>query len=127
MLLLIISNIVIEEGKLEEIPIQIVAIDECLFPHDQKNIQIWVVDSIETDTKKLILDIIHKRNSTNLEKFVINHFEPGTKIVTDCWAGYTFLDNSDEMYGSMKHLITVMVISAYVFLLFLISKEYGPI
>ena len=64
--------------------------------HDTNNQQIWIVGAKETLSNKFRLDIINTRNSDNLKIFVENHIEPGTKIVTDGLAGYTFLDDSEN-------------------------------
>ena len=73
-----------------------VALDESLFVHDDNNQQIWIVGAKETLSNKFRLDIINTRNAVNLKIFVENHIEPGTKIVTDGWAGYSFLDDSEN-------------------------------
>ena len=51
---------------------------------------IWLVGAVDTETKKLSLDVIKERNSTNLKILVINHIEPGTHIVHDHWRAYCF-------------------------------------
>lgn len=74
-----------------------VALDESLFVHDDNNQQIWIVGAKETLSNKFRLNIINTRNAANLKIFVENHIEPGTKIVTDGWAGYSFLDDSENL------------------------------
>lgn len=73
-----------------------VALDESLFIHDIDNSQVWIVGAKETDSNRLRLDVIKERNGANLKIFVTNHIAPGTKIVTDGWLGYSFLDDDDN-------------------------------
>ena len=79
-----------------------VAIDECLFIHVNNN-HIWVIGAIETDSRKLRLDIIPERNSNNIKTFILNHIEAGTKIITDGWQGYSFLDAYDSVWEHETH------------------------
>ena len=72
---------------------KIVAIGESLFTHDEQG-QVWVVGGIETKLKNIRLDIIRMRNSSNLERFILNHFREGTHFTHDVWAGYSFLNNN---------------------------------
>jgi hypothetical protein len=69
------------------------AIDESLFTHYEQG-QVWVVGGIETKLKNIRLDIIRVRNSSNLEKFILNHFREDTHFTHDSWAGYNFLNNN---------------------------------
>ena len=77
---------------------KIVALDEFLILHDEFNQQIWLVGGKEMVSRKLRLDIINERNSTNLEIFVKNHIELGTIVVIDGWPGYTFLNREDSFW-----------------------------
>ena len=52
----------------------------------------------ETSSSKLPIDVMSIRNSTNLEIFVKNHVELGTTIVTDGWAGYSFLESDNSVW-----------------------------
>ena len=77
---------------------KIIAVDESLILHDNKDAMIWLVGAIDTETKELRLDIIKERNSTNLKIFINNHVESGTYIVHDGWRAYSFLDGEDSVY-----------------------------
>ena len=81
-------------GGLPEYKI-IMALDESLFIYDENNNQIWIVKNKGTTSKRFRLDIIKRCNSENLQVFVENHFEAGTKRVTDGWSSYSFLDNAN--------------------------------
>ena len=77
---------------------KIVEIDECLFIHDN-NTPIWVIGGIETDSRKMRFDVINRRISENIKTFLLNHVEVGTKIISDGWQGYAFLDGEESVWG----------------------------
>ena len=97
-----------------------------MFVHDSHNQQIWIVGAKETLSNKFRVDIINTRNVDNLRIFIENHIEPpGTKIVTDGWPNYAFLDKI--LFMNTKFTIRVL---DYLFLVYLahhISKAFGPI
>ena len=82
---------------------KIVSIDESIFLHDNLGRQIWVVGAIDPESKDIRLDVINKRNQTNLKTFVYNHIIPGTHVVHDGWSSYTFLDYDDSLYTQEEH------------------------
>jgi hypothetical protein len=52
----------------------------------------------ETSSNKLRIDMMQIRDSSNLVIFVNNHIEAGTTILTDSWAGYSFLDSYNSVW-----------------------------
>ena len=52
---------------------KIVAIDESLLLHDEKDMQIWLVGAVDPETKALRLDIAKDRTSETLKSFVYNY------------------------------------------------------
>ena len=83
---------------------KIVCIDESLIIHHNNNSQIWLVDAIETRSKKQRLDIINERNEINIKIIISNHIEPGTQIVTDGSPIYNFLDGEESYWTHEKHI-----------------------
>ena len=74
---------------------KIAYIDESLIFHDGQ--QIWLIWAIISRTKEIIFDFIKDKTEDTLKKFVYNHIEPGTHIVTDDWSEYSFLDGYESM------------------------------
>jgi len=72
----------------------IFAVDESLFSHTSSGDQAWVLGIISNYTKSFRLEVTKERNSAILKKFITKFVEPGNKIITDGWSGYSFL--SDE-------------------------------
>ena len=73
-----------------------VAIEESLFLHDN-NRRIWIVEAIETDCRKMRFNIINGRTADNIKKFLLNHVEAGTEIISDGWLGNSFLDGEESV------------------------------
>ena len=92
-----------------------------MFVHDVNNEQLWVVGAKEILSNKFRLDIINARNAANLKIFVENIIEPDTKIVTDGWTGYSFLDDSENSVFKRK------VILVLVYQVHHISKTFGKV
>ena len=78
---------------------KIVELDEALFLHDEHGNQIWVVGEKETSSNKLWIDMMQIKDSSNLEIFVNNHIEAIITILTDGWAGYSFLDSDNSVWA----------------------------
>ena len=68
------------------------SIDESLFVTDANNNQIWAIGAVDNISKDFRVDIAFKRDESILKKFIITHIESGNKIITDGWAGYSFID-----------------------------------
>ena len=64
----------------------IVAIDESIFEHDEFE-QVWIIGSIDTKLKNILLDIIRERNANNISLFIYNHFREGMHFTHDGWGG----------------------------------------
>ena len=58
------------------------AVDECNFNHNSGE-QVLVIGFIGTITKKFRVDIIHGRNSNNIEKFIIKYIPLNSTVITD--------------------------------------------
>ena len=71
---------------------RVFAIDESLFVTDGNNNQIWVIGAVDNITKDFRIDIAFKRNEEVLKTFIVFHIQKGNKLITDGWAGYSFID-----------------------------------
>lgn len=81
----------------------VVAVDECLFEHEEDGSQIWIVGAIETESRKKRFDILPNRSSVNLKKFAVNHILPGTHITHDGWRGYNFWGDDELLCTEEIH------------------------
>ena len=72
---------------------KIFSIDESMFVTDANNNQIWVIGAVDNVTKDFRVDISFKRNEAVLKEFIMTHIERGNKLITDGWAGYSFIDD----------------------------------
>ena len=76
------------------------ATDESEFTHIN-NMAIWVVNVIDTNTKEFLLEVTKSREAINLKKFISKFIPPGNFIITDGWAGYSWLN--DNGYERLEH------------------------
>ena len=58
------------------------AVDECNFTINNGE-EAWVIGCIETTTKKFRIDILHGRNSNNIEKFIKEYIPLNSTVITD--------------------------------------------
>lgn len=78
----------------------------------KNNNQIQIVVGIEPFTKYARFDIINIRNSTNLRKFLLNHVEIATLIITDGRKGYAFLDGNESYWEHDSHIMVVIILDS---------------
>lgn len=66
---------------------------------------VWVVGGVErTIERRCFLVIVDNRGSETLETIIRKNVHEGSKIITDCWKGYSWLDNtSDYIHESVNH------------------------
>ena len=76
------------------------AAEESEFTHIN-NMAIWVVNVIDTNTKEFRLEVTKSREAINLKKFISKFIPPGNFIITDGWAGYSWLN--DNGYERLEH------------------------
>jgi transposase-like protein len=58
----------------------------------------WVVGGVErTDQRKVFMVEVQNRDAYTLADIITTHVAPGSIIHTDCWKGYSFLSNIDEI------------------------------
>ena len=43
-------------------------------------------------------DVNNRRTSENIKTFLLNYVEAGTKIISDGWEGYAFLDGEESIW-----------------------------
>ena len=61
------------------------------------------VAGLETKFRRMRMEIIKIRNSTNLEIFVNNNFKECAHFIHDVWGGYTFNDNMNFAHEKDNH------------------------
>lgn len=68
---------------------------------------VWVVVGIErTPERKVFVIPVENRNREVLERIIKNHVLPGSLINTDCWRGYSWIDNDDNYeHRTVNHSI----------------------
>ena len=78
------------------------SVDESLFGH--KNIsQIWILGAINNSTKDFRLEELLNRDTHILKNFITNYIPIKSKVVTDSWSGYNFLEMPNSGYIHLKH------------------------
>jgi len=81
----------------------IVEIDECKISKRKFNVGhyvegAWVVGGVErTQERRLFLVRVERRDAESLENVISTYVRPGSIIHTDCWRGYGFLRDTDEV------------------------------
>lgn len=64
----------------------------------------WLVGGIERDDKRnMFMVLVQDRTSETLNEIIINHVERGTRIITDCWAGYNGLTALGYTHETVNH------------------------
>ena len=74
--------------------------DESLFTHFN-NEAIWVLNVVNTDSKEFRIVATTSRDGEILKKFITKFVPSDSKIVTDGWSGYNFLN--DNGYVRYEH------------------------
>ena len=67
------------------------SVDESLFGHIN-NKQIWILGSINTQTKEFRLEPTYDRTTETIKKFITFYIKTGNYINTDGFSSYDFLD-----------------------------------
>ena len=69
---------------------------------------IWVVGGVERTTdRKLFVVEVNNRNAQTLSEKIEQYVLHGSIIYTDCWRGYTFLDNNEHYtHQTVNHSVT---------------------
>jgi hypothetical protein len=88
-----IQNLDVDEAKIggEDV---IVEIDESQFGKRKYNQGhavegVWVVGGVErTNERRMFAVPVEDRSAAKLKQIILDHVLPGTRIYTDCWAGY---------------------------------------
>lgn len=113
------------------------AVDECNFTYENGQ-QLWILDAIETSKKCIRIEIIHKKNPTNLEKFITNYIPRNSTVITDNWHLYSFMNRPNSHYLHIIHShtygdfgygdeSTIHIKSLWANLQYLINKMYNMI
>lgn len=78
-------------------------VDQILINHyDGK--QIWLLGSCDNNTKEFRIEASYKRDSETLKEFITLYVDKGNTIITDGWAGYSFLDEQELSYLRIQHI-----------------------
>jgi hypothetical protein len=90
----------------------IVEIDECKIAKRKYNSGrfvegAWVVEGVErTEQRRIFMFEVENRNSETLAEVISTYVAVGSIIHTNCWRGYSFLDNSYEVvHRTVNHSI----------------------
>lgn len=91
-----------------------VEIDESLFGRKVKShrgnphtgIKIWILGMVERDTNRIILYPVEDRKTETLKVLIERHVKPGSRIFTDGWRGYGFLEESGYDHFVVNHTTT---------------------
>lgn len=69
---------------------------------------VWVVVGVErTEARKVFIVPVDKRNTETLQDVVRRHVSPGSKIHTDLWRGYSWIDrDEDYLHGTVNHSVS---------------------
>lgn len=63
----------------------------------------WVVGGVERGSKKCFLKIVERRDQNTLHRVIEEYVEPGTTVMTDCWKGYSNLENLGFRHRTVNH------------------------
>ena len=82
---------------------QIVEVDESLFTRRKNRVgrilpSTWVVGGICRETKKVFMTVVPDRSAPTLLAAIETYVEPGTLLMTDCWKGYSILDDTEKFW-----------------------------
>ena len=65
----------------------------------------WVFGGIEKDSRICFTATIEDRKEETLLNLIKEWFEPGTKIVSDCWKGYVNLSKHGYLHRKVNHFV----------------------
>ena len=66
--------------------------------------EVWIFGGICVEDKQFFCCVVPDRTRETLEEEIRNHILPGTKIVSDCWKAYDFLnDDNDYKHDTVNH------------------------
>ena len=82
---------------------KIFSIDEIMFITDANNNQILVIGAVDNVTKDFRVDIAYKRNETILKEFITTYIERGNKLITNGWAGYSFIGDLPRIFKGIAY------------------------
>ena len=86
-----------------------VQIDETLMCRRKYNVgrmmkQVWIFGGICVEDRRFFCLVVPDRTRETLEAEIRKHVLPETRIVSDCWKAYTFLDDeSDYEHQTVNH------------------------
>ena len=63
----------------------------------------WVFGGIEEDSRKCFLVAVDKKDKATLLPIIQEKIEPGTVIVSDCWAAYKKLEQHGYTHRTVNH------------------------
>ena len=65
----------------------------------------WVFGLIERESGELRLEVCpnNRRDAATLTALIKKHVEPGTVIMSDCWRGYTRLEDEGYEHLTVNH------------------------
>ena len=64
---------------------------------------VWVIGGICRETKNVFLKVSTVRNRQTLMKIISDNVQPGTRIITDCWCGYSRLNDIGFNHFTVNH------------------------
>jgi transposase-like protein len=65
---------------------------------------VWIVGGIErTEDKKCFVKIVENRTAETLHEIISNHVAPGSIVYTDCWRGYTGMEELNVTHRTVNH------------------------
>ena len=79
------------------------SVDESLINHfDGK--QVWLIGICNNKTKDFRIEASYNRDAETLKAFIETYANKNSYIITDGWAGYSFLDNPNSGYTRIPHI-----------------------
>ena len=65
--------------------------------------QLWVVGLVERSSNRIILYPVDNRNVETMRLIITTHIKPGSRILTDGWAAYNWLNNAGYKHFNVIH------------------------
>jgi hypothetical protein len=101
-----IAQYYLEQYKIEKLTYENegknIYIDESLLVHDSFSDQVWIVDLIYVDSRKIRLELAKNRFSEILKKIIFHHIGFNNTIINDDWQGYDWI--GEYRYNHIKHI-----------------------